>query len=75
MTRQEVTQLMGGPPNMVVGQGATLIWSYAHVGFLGGTESRTVRLNFDKDGKTFGIPDNGIFGDSGKYLEEADDED
>lgn len=61
MSREEVVALMGAQPNSVRDSGSTLIWSYSSVGVLGGQENRTAIFKLDSGGKTYGIPDVGIF--------------
>lgn len=67
MTREEVIKIMGTTPYSIQDGGKTFVWSYAEVGFFGGTESRAVKFKFDAAGKTYGIPENGVFGDTKKY--------
>lgn len=67
MTREEVIQKMGSTPYSIKDGGKTFVWSYAEIGFLGGTESRAVKFQFDAAGKTYGIPENGVYGDTLKY--------
>lgn len=67
MTREEVVAKFGSNPSSIRDQGQTFIWSFAKVGFMGGTESRAVRFSFDENGKTYGIPAGGVFGDSLKF--------
>jgi len=69
MTREEVIAIMGTNPYQIIDQGKTFIWSYAKVVALGNTESRTVRFSFDENGKTYGVPAGGVYGDSQKYLD------
>lgn len=69
MTREEVIAIMGTNPYQITDRGKTFIWSYAEVGFSGSTDSRAVRFNFDKNGKTYGVPVGGVYGDSQKYLD------
>lgn len=69
MTREEVIAIMGTNPYQITDQGKTLIWSYAKSGFSGATESRAVKFSFDKNGKTYGVPDGGVYGDTQKYLD------
>jgi len=60
---------MGTNPYQIKDQGKTFIWSYAEVGFAGGTKSRAVRFSFDNNGKTYGVPEGGVYGDTQKYLD------
>lgn len=69
MTREEVVAIMGTTPYQITGQGKRFVWSYAEVGFAGGTKSRAVPFNFDDNGKTYGIPEGGMFGNMQKYLD------
>lgn len=67
MTREQVIQIMGTNPTTVANQGRTFIWSFAHIGLMGGTESRAARFSFDENGRTYGVPDGGVFGDAANY--------
>lgn len=69
MTREQVIEVMGSKPSTVTNQGKVFVWSYAKVGILGGTSSRAVKFQFDDDGKTFGIPPGGVYGDTSKYVD------
>ena len=69
LTREEVIAIMGTNPYQISDQGKTFIWSYAKVGFFGNTDSRSVRFSFDENGKTYGVPVGGAYGDSQKYLD------
>lgn len=68
MTRDQVVKIMGGKPNSISDQGKTFVWSYAKVnGLTGSYKSRAVTFKFDDEGKTYGIPEGGAFGDIAKY--------
>lgn len=69
MTREEVIAIMGTNPYQITGQGKRFVWSYAEVDLLGSTKSRAVPFTFDDNGKTYGIPEGGMFGDTQKYLD------
>jgi len=69
MTREEVIAAMGTNPYQITDQGKTFVWSYAKVGFWGNTESRAVKFKFDENGKTYDIPETGVYGDTQKYLD------
>ena len=69
MTREQVIAIMGSKPYSIQNQGKTFIWSYARVNTLtGSTQSRAVRFNFDENGKTYGVPEGGVYGDTEKYM-------
>lgn len=66
MTREQVIQIMGGPPNSVTDN--KLVWSWAKVNPITlGTESRAVAFTFDKDGKTFDVPEGGVYKNIAPY--------
>ncbi|WP_454735396.1 outer membrane protein assembly factor BamE domain-containing protein [Cupriavidus necator] len=67
MTRDQIIQVMGSKPTSIANGGKRFIWSYAKVGFMGGTESRAVRFDFDENGKAYGIPEGGVYGDTAKF--------
>ena len=68
MTREEVIRAMGSKPYSITNQGKTFVWSYAKAnGLTGSNESRAVKFSFDDDGKAYGIPDGGAYGDIDKY--------
>lgn len=67
MTREEVIQAMGGKPYRIANGGKRFTWSYAKVGLMGGTESRAVTFNFDDEGKVYGVPPGGVYGDTQKF--------
>ena len=67
MTREEVIAIMGSKPNTVTDATKTFIWSYANVNFIGTMKSRTVKISFDENGKSYGIPKEGVFGNTEKY--------
>lgn len=67
MTREEVIAIMGTTPYRITGQGKTFVWSYAQVGISGRTDSRAVKFSFDENGKTYGVPVGGVYGDIQKY--------
>ncbi|MEJ5128202.1 outer membrane protein assembly factor BamE [Comamonas sp. MYb21] len=68
MTREQVVQIMGGKPNSITNQGKTFIWSYAKVnGFTGGHRSRAVKIDFDENNLSYGIPQGGVYGDTEKF--------
>lgn len=67
MTREQVIKIMGTTPYSISDQGKTFVWSWASVGVLGGTKSRAVTFRFDEEGKTYGIPAGGVYGDIKKY--------
>ena len=69
MTREEVIQIMGTAPYQITGQGERLVWSYAEADLLGRTRWRAVPFTFDDNGKTYGIPEGGMFGNTQKYLD------
>jgi outer membrane protein assembly factor BamE (lipoprotein component of BamABCDE complex) len=69
MTREEVIAIMGTNPYQITDQGKTFVWSYAQVGATGRMESRAVKFNFDENGKTYGVPAGGAYGDTQKYLD------
>jgi outer membrane protein assembly factor BamE (lipoprotein component of BamABCDE complex) len=69
MTRDEVVAIMGTKPYQITDQGKTFVWSYAQVGATGRMESRAVKFSFDEKGKTYGVPDDGAYGDTQKYLD------
>ena len=59
---------MGGKPNSITDQGKTFIWTYAKVnGLTGSTQSRSVKISFDKDNLAYGIPEGGVYGDTEKF--------
>jgi len=66
MTREEVIAIMGCNPSEVKDQTKTFIWSYAKVGLFN-SDSRAVKFSFDEDGKTYGVPEGGAFGNAQKY--------
>ena len=69
MTQEQVIALMGEEPNTVVGNGEELIWSYAQVNALtGGTYSRAIKFKFDKNGRTYDVPEGGV----AKYQQDHD---
>lgn len=68
MTREEVIAIMGTNPYQITEQGKRLVWSYAEADLLGRTRWRAVPFTFDDNGKTYGIPKGGMFGDMQKYL-------
>ena len=61
MTRDQVIAIMGGPPVQTEDQGRTLTWSYSYPNAMM-THSDRVAFRFGPDGKTYGIPVNGVFG-------------
>lgn len=68
MTREEVISVMGVKPYSIQDQGKTFIWSYGYYnGFTGANESRACPFKFGDDGKTYGIPDGGMYGDIQQY--------
>ncbi|MBF5004762.1 outer membrane protein assembly factor BamE domain-containing protein [Diaphorobacter caeni] len=68
MTREQVVKIMGGKPNSITNQGKTFIWSYAKVnGFTGGHRSRAVKIDFDENNMSYGIPPGGVYGDTEKF--------
>lgn len=67
MTREEVIEVMQGKPYSIRDQGKTFVWSYAESGLFGQTQHRAVRFSFDADGKVYGIPEGGAYGDIKKY--------
>ena len=68
MTREEVIKIMNCPPTRVSNQGKVFVWSYAKVNLLKGTESSVVKFSFDDAGKTYGVPEGGVYGDTDKYI-------
>lgn len=69
MTRDEVIKVMGGPPNRV--EDDKLIWSWAKVNPITlGTESRAVSFEFDKSGKTFDVPEGGVYKNISPYVKD-----
>lgn len=67
MTREEVIAIMGTTPYQITGQGKTFVWSYAKMGMSGRMDSRAVKFSFDENGKTYGVPLGGAYGDIQKY--------
>ncbi len=67
MTREEVIAIMGSKPSTITDAAKTFIWSYANVNFIGTMKSRTVKISFDENGKSYGIPKEGVFGETEKY--------
>jgi hypothetical protein len=69
MTHEEVVAIMGTNPSKILDQGKVFVWSYAEAGLSGRTVSRAVKFSFDKNGKTYGVPVGGAYGDTTKYLD------
>lgn len=67
MTREEVIAIMGTTPYQIRDQGKEFVWSYATMGLSGRMDSRAARFSFDNNGKTYGVPEGGVFGDIQKY--------
>lgn len=69
MTRDQVISVMKETPYQV--RDDTFTWSWAKTNwFTGSTESRAVKFSFDKDGKTYGIEQGGVFKNITPYLDD-----
>lgn len=68
MTREEVIQIMRSKPTTIAEQGKVMLWSHARAnGFTGSVSSQLVKFSFDESGKTYGIPEGGVYGSTAKY--------
>lgn len=68
MTREEVIRVMGSKPTTVAQQGKVMVWSHVRAnGFTGSAKSLAVKFSFDDDGKTYGVPEGGVYGPTAKY--------
>lgn len=66
MTREEVITIMGTNPYQILNQGKVFVWSYSKTGLFN-SDSRAVKFSFDENGKTYGVPEGGVFGNTRKY--------
>jgi hypothetical protein len=61
MSREQVIAIMGDDPSSENGDGSQLSWSFIHAnGLTGSYYTKAVRFSFDKYGKVYDVPPEGV---------------